>query len=310
MRKFMMFCLLASAAAPALARPNDSDDRRAERPRRGDSSADNSSAGSNRAGRAERPQRSEPRSFGNGSGSDSRPRFERRERMATPVDRPRLERRERAQIPVERSAPQGWRSEQRRSGQPRLSRDGVGAPDERRERVRERRAEERNIRNPADAQIDAERRDRWARARRAAQPYDGEWNERTRDRAGRGSIPREGTQPAIRVARDDRNSPRARWRGDWRNDHRYDWRRHRDRNRSIFRIGVYYDPFGWNYRRHNVGWRLWPDYYSSSYWIHDPWMYRLPAAYPGTRWIRYHDDALLVDTWSGEVIDVIHNFFW
>ena len=38
--------------------------------------------------------------------------------------------------------------------------------------------------------------------------------------------------------------------------------------------------------------------------------YRLPPAYGGTRWIRYFDDALLVDTYSGEVIDVIHDFFW
>ena len=28
------------------------------------------------------------------------------------------------------------------------------------------------------------------------------------------------------------------------------------------------------------------------------------------RWIRYYDDALLVDTYSGEVVDVIHRFFW
>jgi len=28
------------------------------------------------------------------------------------------------------------------------------------------------------------------------------------------------------------------------------------------------------------------------------------------RWIRYYDDALLVDTWNGEVVDVIYNFFW
>jgi hypothetical protein len=30
----------------------------------------------------------------------------------------------------------------------------------------------------------------------------------------------------------------------------------------------------------------------------------------GFRWIRYWDDAVLVDTWTGEVIDVLHNFFW
>ena len=46
------------------------------------------------------------------------------------------------------------------------------------------------------------------------------------------------------------------------------------------------------------------------YWINDPWQYRLPYAPPGYRWIRYWDDAMLVDTWTGEVVDVIHNFFW
>ena len=38
--------------------------------------------------------------------------------------------------------------------------------------------------------------------------------------------------------------------------------------------------------------------------------YRLPPAYGGTRWIRYYNDALLVDTYSGEVIDVIYDIFW
>jgi Ni/Co efflux regulator RcnB len=39
-------------------------------------------------------------------------------------------------------------------------------------------------------------------------------------------------------------------------------------------------------------------------------MYRLPPAYPGTQWIRYYDDALLVDIWTGEVVDVVYDFFW
>nr|WP_254306070.1 RcnB family protein [Sphingopyxis sp. BSNA05] len=51
-------------------------------------------------------------------------------------------------------------------------------------------------------------------------------------------------------------------------------------------------------------------FYGSRYWINDPWRYRLPTAYAGTRWIRYYDDVLLVDTYSGEVIDVIYDFFW
>ena len=120
--------------------------------------------------------------------------------------------------------------------------------------------------------------------------------------------PREGTQPRLRG--DSRRRVATNWGTDWRRDHRYDWRRHRDRHRSIFHVGIYYDPFGWSYRPYQIGWRLWPSYYSSRYWINDPWQYRLPYAPVGTVWIRYWDDAVLVDRWTGEVVDVIHNFFW
>lgn len=100
------------------------------------------------------------------------------------------------------------------------------------------------------------------------------------------------------------------WRGDWRRDSRYDWRRHRERNRSTFRFGIYYDPFGYSYRPYNIGWPMRSSYWSDNYWIRDPWMYRLPPAYGPYRWIRYWDDAVLVDVRSGRVVDVIHNFFW
>ena len=123
-------------------------------------------------------------------------------------------------------------------------------------------------------------------------------------------IAREGTQPpapnAVRASRQSAHH----WRGDWRNDRRYDWRSHRNRHRSLFRFGFYYDPFGWSYRPYSIGWRLWPSYYHSRYWLNDPGMYRLPYAPPGYRWIRYYDDALLVDTWDGQVVDVIYDFFW
>ena len=102
----------------------------------------------------------------------------------------------------------------------------------------------------------------------------------------------------------------TRWSNNWRNDRRYDWRHYRDRNRSIFRIGFYYDPFGYSYRRYSLGSFLFSGYYQSNYWINDPWQYRLPPAYGPYRWVRYHNDALLVDTWTGEVVDVIYGFFW
>ncbi len=125
------------------------------------------------------------------------------------------------------------------------------------------------------------------------------------------NTPREGTQPPLRVERRHTDSLlHSDWRNRWRNDHRYDWHNYRHHHRSLFHLGFYYDPFGWGYQPYQIGWRLWPSYYSSRYWINDPWQYRLPYAPPGYVWVRYWDDALLVDTWSGEVVDVIPNFFW
>jgi len=122
------------------------------------------------------------------------------------------------------------------------------------------------------------------------------------------TVPREGTQPPLRV--DSRRHSSTNWSAAWRHNSRYDWRGWRDQHRSTFHVGLYYDPFGWGYQQYQIGWRLWPSYYGSRYWINDPWQYRLPYAPPGTVWVRYWDDAVLVDTFTGEVIDVIHNFFW
>lgn len=99
------------------------------------------------------------------------------------------------------------------------------------------------------------------------------------------------------------------WNRDWRNDRRYDWRNYRDHHRSVFRLGIYFDPFGYGYRSFGIGYRLQPVYFGQRYWI-DPAMYGLPFPPPGAQWVRYWNDAVLVDMYSGEVIDVIHNFFW
>ena len=121
-------------------------------------------------------------------------------------------------------------------------------------------------------------------------------------------VPRRGTQPPLRV--DNRRHDNVRWNTNWRHDDRYDWRRWRDHHHSSFHFGAYFDPFGWGYQRYSIGWRLWPSYYGSNFWINDPWQYRLPYAPPGYQWVRYYDDALLVDTWNGQVVDVIYSFFW
>lgn len=104
---------------------------------------------------------------------------------------------------------------------------------------------------------------------------------------------------------------RGLWNNRWRDDRRYDWRSYRDRNASLFRLGRYYSPYNnWSYRRVSIGFSLWPLFYSDRYWINDPGYYSLPDVYGPYRWIRYYDDALLVDVQTGEVIDVINNFFW
>jgi hypothetical protein len=102
-----------------------------------------------------------------------------------------------------------------------------------------------------------------------------------------------------------------RWDRGWRHDNRYNWHVYRNSNRDIFRMGRYYAPYrNYSYRRLSIGIYLDSLFYSSNYWINDPWRYRLPDVDGPYRWVRYYDDALLIDTYSGEVVDVIHDFFW
>jgi len=120
--------------------------------------------------------------------------------------------------------------------------------------------------------------------------------------------PQPNTQPPPPVTA--RPTPPTQWNTSWRNNSRYDWSNYRRRHNWLFNLGLYYDPFGWGYQPYQIGWRMWPSYFSNNYWLNDPWQYRLPYAPPGTRWIRYYDDAILVDMWSGQVVDVIYDFFW
>lgn len=114
--------------------------------------------------------------------------------------------------------------------------------------------------------------------------------------------------------RDDRRDYREtrRWdRSDWRRNNRYDWRSYRARNRSVYRIGNYHSPYyGYRYRRVGVGFVLRSLFFGSTYWITDPWYYRLPEVYGPYRWVRYYDDVLLVNIYTGEVVDVVYDFFW
>jgi hypothetical protein len=112
---------------------------------------------------------------------------------------------------------------------------------------------------------------------------------------------------------DTRRGDRRRgdWNRGWRSDRRYDWNGWRRGNRHRFHLSPYYSPYrNWNYSRFSIGFFLEPLFYNQRYWIGDPWQYRLPPAPYGTQWVRYYNDVLLVDIYTGEVIDTIYDFFW
>jgi len=151
----------------------------------------------------------------------------------------------------------------------------------------------------------------------------GETERWTRDRVGNGTSAKEAeqadqSQPPLseqggsrprKTTQSHAQNRNASWNKAWRNDARYDWHRYREHHRSVFRLRAYVDPFGFGYRSFNVGYTLGPAYYGQQYWI-DPSIYSLPYPPPGTQWVRYWNDALLVDIYSGQVVDVVHNFFW
>ncbi len=136
--------------------------------------------------------------------------------------------------------------------------------------------------------------------------------DRRDDRRDTRDANRNGYRDANRAQDNRRYDNQRRWdRREWRSNHRYNWYNHRHQNRNIFRLGRYYAPYrGYSYRRFSIGFTISSGFYGSRYWINDPWSYRLPDVYGPYRWVRYYDDVLLVNIYSGEVVDVIHNFFW
>ena len=101
------------------------------------------------------------------------------------------------------------------------------------------------------------------------------------------------------------------WNRQWRSNTSYNWYSYRSSHPSYYRLGNYYAPYrNYSYRRLSVGFFLEQLFFGQNYQISNPQYYRLPEVYGPYRWVRYYDDAVLVDIYSGEVVDVINNFFW
>lgn len=77
-----------------------------------------------------------------------------------------------------------------------------------------------------------------------------------------------------------------------------------------FRFGVYHRPSGWYSHRWNYGEFLPSFFFTRNYWILDWEDFALDSPPPGTVWVRYGDDALLIDEYTGEVIEVVYGIFY
>ena len=339
MRKFFLLMLLASAAAPAVAQnygqrghraernQSDSDNQNQDRPQRQQhSSQSNDSAPrpdvGNRPDGANRPDGGSRHDFGGGSmGNVEAPRVDRSQPSTNTPEPVHVERGQRggpAEDAVRTPRQDNIEAHIRKAGShPTLpERPEV----ERRNNVTETGNVDRPFRGRDHDGHDPAATIEGRNVRVAPNIHEGDGLVQPRHDTPRVVQPTErrvsrrpvfGTEPpAPHTATSVQAHPSRRWNTDWRHDNRYDWNNWRRHHRNKFHLGWYYDPFGWDYFRYGIGWRMWPSYYGNSFWLHDPWQYRLPPAYGPYRWVRYHYDAVLVNIYTGQIADIVYDFFW
>jgi len=149
----------------------------------------------------------------------------------------------------------------------------------------------------------------------------------------RGDGDRNGGSTADRRRYGDRDGSNSGDRRDWdrrggdRNDwNRNGWDRRDDRGRphwqqgryppvyrshQRYRYGGYYrPPIGFYAHSWAFGEILPRGWYGSDYLLEDWWSYGLPYPPLGYDWVRVGDDALLIDSYSGRVVQVVQDIFW
>jgi Ni/Co efflux regulator RcnB len=76
-----------------------------------------------------------------------------------------------------------------------------------------------------------------------------------------------------------------------------------------YHIGPYRRPPGWTAHRWGYGEILPRAYWGSQYLIADYWLFALEVPPTGYEWVRDGADALLIDTSSGEILQVEYGVF-
>lgn len=93
-----------------------------------------------------------------------------------------------------------------------------------------------------------------------------------------------------------RNFDRRAWQENGRAQRRYHW-------------NSYQRPRGWYYRRWTYGMVLPSLFWGRQYWIDSYWDFGLPDPPYGYVWVRYGDDALLVNVETGDILRVIYGLY-
>lgn len=76
-----------------------------------------------------------------------------------------------------------------------------------------------------------------------------------------------------------------------------------------FKIGPYHRPAGWTSHRWGYGEILPRAYWAAPYLLADYWLFALEVPPAGYEWVRDGNDALLVNTDTGEILQVEYGVF-
>lgn len=154
--------------------------------------------------------------------------------------------------------------------------------------------------NPAD-RADHEDRQELRDWRRFNGGHDGQPDERRPDaRPGESDHRDGGRDHHPDRPRDDHGRP------EWRPDafpHSY-------HSHERFHVRPYRPPPRFLGHRWGYGEILPPVWFGPEYLIADWWDYDLPAPPPGYDWVRVGDDAVLVDEYTGRIVQVVRGLFW
>jgi len=72
----------------------------------------------------------------------------------------------------------------------------------------------------------------------------------------------------------------------------------------------YNRPSGWYYQRWGYGQIFPSNFWVQDYWLNDYWMFDLAIPPYGYVWVRYGDDAVLIDRRSGRILQVNYGVFY